>query len=287
METVDFNKISDNAFIKAVKTREIMRARLLTKIEKTKINRGGPDVYCQSLNGALGLLTRTDIMRNYKYLNGKKVRVLNWYASDEYFIARPDNIDVMAVKVPKAINIRVKDKVTNTKKSSTGDYIVCAVNEDGSINRESAFIVTSDVFKKMFYISPSALKDRRSGLSVVTPRVINKQTYDLNSTNNIKIETVSNKNENNMSAMGNIGATKSNKYIAVAQIHNDYGQRVGFMIQSSSGATKEITKQVMINLCNSNKVSNIELVNNGDNNIYLRGNGVKIEDLPIAYSSSI
>lgn len=70
----------------------------------------------------------------------------------------------------------------------------------------------------------------------------------------------------------------------VAQLCNSQGIRVGFVVMQVSGAKKKVSNGTALNLASAGLVSNAEVVsNNPGGDPFLRGNGVRLSDLPIMY----
>jgi hypothetical protein len=61
-----------------------------------------------------------------------------------------------------------------------------------------------------------------------------------------------------------------------------YGKRIGFVIQARNGETKGVNKDTAIKLALNQKISNAEVVRNGAD-MYLRGNNIRLDELPIIY----
>ena len=70
----------------------------------------------------------------------------------------------------------------------------------------------------------------------------------------------------------------------VAQLCNSKGVRVGFVVMQVDGAKKKVSNGTALNLAAAGLVSNAEVVsNNPGGDPFLRGNGVRLSDLPIVY----
>lgn len=70
----------------------------------------------------------------------------------------------------------------------------------------------------------------------------------------------------------------------VAQLCNSQGVRVGFVVMQVGGAKKKVSNGTALNLASAGLVSNAEVVsNNPGGDPFLRGNGVRLSDLPIVY----
>ena len=146
---LEFDKIPDRMFIPAVRVRDIVKARPLTHEEKSKIKRGSPDILVEPIIGESYLLTRNDIVVNFRYTNGTKIKTSGWESTKQYIIYRNDNTEVAVMQVPLNHTVNVNGNIANKKSRNSGEYIVCTFGENGEIERQSAKVVTSAVFKKI------------------------------------------------------------------------------------------------------------------------------------------
>ena len=294
-----FSRIPNRMFIPAVRVRDIVKARPLTQEEKSNIKRGSPDILIEPLIGESYLLYRNDVVGNFRYTNGSKIKTSGWESTKQYIIYRNDNTNVMVMQVPLNHTVEVNGKVANAKSRSSGEYIVCTLDESGEISRESAKIVTSAVFRKMCYIPRNDVITRHRGSKnklfnfFDTVRgaftTVDRSNNFIRPMNRVKLPNSNNTipkpnlaQVNRVNTIGQIDKSQS-KYTIIGQIHDNYGKRVGFVIQSYSGETKDIPKNVAIKLAQSKKLANAELVVNAGVEPYLRGNGIKLDELPIKY----
>lgn len=296
---ISFDSIKDRMFIPAIKVRDIVRARPLSASEKESIQRGSPDILINPVIGESYLIHRNDVIRNFVYTNGKRIKTSGWKAESQYVIFRADNTTVMVMQVPQNHTVVVNGVIANEKTRKSGDYIVCPLTENNEIDREHASVVSSAIFRKMCYIPRNEVIDRHRGsknkffdfISGVNlqdkfrdrkNRVINpiKQTPIPSGIRSTASVPKPNAYEN--SARYNIPKADSS-YKVVGQIVDAYGKRVGFVISAPSGATKEIDKLTAMKLAENKKISNMEAVKSQSGDIYLRGNGIRLEDLPVSY----
>lgn len=244
MSTLEYSKIPDHLFKPVVKVRDILRARILSSDEKRKINHGGPDIYVMSPMGTSNLLTRDSIIKYYKYVDGSKIKLSSWKSKLSYIVIANDKGEAYAFKVPNNINIKMGDKVV-----PSGGYIICE-SSDGEINRQKAFVIKKEYFKKMF----------RAGAMPGTDRGKTKRE---NVREEVKAEYIVDKVI----------------YKAIAKAVQS-GKTVGFILQSEGGDRLQVNKAEIVNLCSRKQVSNIILNRTAENKPYLQGQGIKISELP-------
>ena len=311
-----FDDIPDRLFIQAVKVRDIVRARPLKATEKKNTKRGAPDILVKPLIGEKYLISRNEVIGNFTYTNGKKIKTAGWSSDNYYVIFRNDNVVVMVMQVPQNHILTIGDKTANEKSRSSGDYVVCLVDEDGRIQRNTATIVSSSMFKKMCYIPNNDIIARYKGaksklFDFHARQIITQGAYDtdnklINPIRKNKISDIIKKVESkpkvrkpdivNLKAQNNVNeninkvpvsdASKingNNKYIVKAQIVNDCGKRIGFVIQAPNGEVKRIDKELAIKLAASHKLYGVAAVRSPAEEIYLRAINGSLDNLEIIY----
>ena len=73
-------------------------------------------------------------------------------------------------------------------------------------------------------------------------------------------------------------APTNQQYTAIGRLMQN-GVIAGFVIQNSKGATRNVTKQEMMQLCQRKMISNVVLSRKESGAYYLRGNGIRIDML--------
>ena len=315
-EQINFKDIPDKLFIPAVKVRDIVKARPLSiKEKKSKSMHGAPDIVIEPFIGIPYMITKEQLVTNFVYTSGKIIKASGWEHTKKYVVYRKDNSEVLVMKVPLESSIIIGGKVANNKTRKSGDYIVCLQNPDGSINRDSACIVPSALFKKMCYIPIndviSKYRGKMSPNFSIKKLIDSRESRSINNYNKVNISNTMNSdmsglmNDNarfkpNTSRIRNVqkdqpartvqnlnqnynNYNQTAKYEVICQLHNEYGQRVGFVIKANNGDTRKITKDIAIKLAGERKLKNVELVSDGVRELYLRGNGIRLDDLDIEY----
>ena len=298
--TLTMTDIPDKVFIPVVRKRDIIKARILSSSEKSKLPKGSSDVRVETPLGHEGLLSRTEIMGNYFHLSGHKIVLSGWKTGTDYILTRNDHTPAFAMMIPLNCIVELNGNI-NKKKNETGQYLVCLTNEKGEIDRESASLLSRPMFRKMFNVTPNEIiaKHKGSGGKLLgknvgktvenensLPEQINTGNKLL-SRNNIAepssqppVQPLAQKNKPEGPKVQN----QDNKLMAVGKLLNEENKIVGFVIQDSKGMTRQISKREMLNLCSQKLVDNIMLATKDtDGSKYLRGNGIKIESLTTFY----
>lgn len=317
-----YESIPDRMFIPAVMIREMLRVRPLNSEEKKNTKRGGPDVLAIPYIGNRSLMFRDDITGCYTYTNGRKIKVRGWQTSKFYIVVRPSNETVMAMQVPPNHTLEINGITANNKDKQISDYIVCKIDPNGNIDRQSATIVRGSVFHKLCYIpdNPAIARSRERGTAnryfdfnnpsaavntdfrgnVVKPvrHVQYTETMEQASTkpNNFKAaQNISNRPTSNIKleksaeAKPRSNSVNTNQTLEMPKLQvthnlfNSTGQRVGFVIKADSGEIRRINRNTAINLCKQKRIKNMTVVSNGAGDFYFRGIGISIDELPVTY----
>lgn len=317
-----YESIPDRMFIPAVMIREMLRVRPLNSEEKKNTKRGGPDVLAIPYIGNRSLMFRDDITGCYTYTNGRKIKVRGWQTSKFYLVVRPSNEIVMAMQVPPNHTLEINGITANNKDKQISDYIVCKIDPNGNIDRQSATIVRGNVFHKLCYIpdNPAIARSRERGTAnryfdfnnpsaavntdfrgnVVKPvrHVQYTETMEQASTkpNNFKAaQNISNRPTSNIKleksaeAKPRSNSVNTNQTLEMPKLQvthnlfNSTGQRVGFVIKADSGEIRRINRNTAINLCKQKRIKNMTVVSNGAGDFYFRGIGISIDELPATY----
>lgn len=317
-----YESIPDRMFIPAVMIREMLRVRPLNSEEKKNTKRGGPDVLAIPYIGNRSLMFRDDITGCYTYTNGRKIKVRGWQTSKFYIVVRPSNETVMVMQVPPNHTLEINGITANNKDKQISDYIVCKIDPNGNIDRQSATIVRGNVFHKLCYIpdNPAIARSRERGTAdryfdfnnpsaavntdfrgnVVKPvrHVQYTETMEQASTkpNNFKdTQNISNrptstiKLEKSAEAKPRSNSVNTNQTLEMPKLQvthnlfNSTGQRVGFVIKADSGEIRRINRNTAINLCKQKRIKNMTVVSNGAGDFYFRGIGISIDELPATY----
>lgn len=317
-----YESIPDRMFIPAVMIREMLRVRPLNSEEKKNTKRGGPDVLAIPYIGTRSLMFRDDITGCYTYTNGRKIKVRGWQTSKFYIVVRPSNETVMVMQVPPNHTLEINGITANNKDKQISDYIVCKIDPNGNIDRQSATIVRGNVFHKLCYIpdNPAIARSRERGTAnryfdfnnpsaavntdfrgnVVKPvrHVQYTETMEQasNKPNNFKAaQNISNRPTSNIKleksaeAKPRSNSVNTNQTLEMPKLQvthnlfNSTGQRVGFVIKADSGEIRRINRNTAINLCKQKRIKNMTVVSNGAGDFYFRGIGISIDELPATY----
>ena len=305
MNTLVYEEIPNSLFIPVIRKRDIVKARPLSRVEKQERESGSPDIILLSPIGEQRFITRKEMVDKYTYLDGKKINIRGWSSNRTYMVGCMDSTRLFAMLVPLNCTISLKGREAN-KNTKQGDYIICLSDIDGGINRESANLISNKMFKKMFSVPENNAITRNIGkgnrmfnlentkrkkiynreVKNTDDSILNKDEFYMMAneiqkqpssilTNNI----LSNKEEVKRDKEEVKSNNSSQQYIAIGRLMQN-GALTGFIVQNSNGATRNVTKQEMMRLCQRKMISNIVLSKKENSNAYyLRGNGIRIDML--------
>lgn len=318
---LDLSQIPDKVFIPGVMVREVLRVRPLTQAEKEQNPRGGPDILVSPLVGKPYQAKRDFIKNNYTYVNGRKVNIHGWKSSKLYVVVRPSDIMVLLMQVPLNHTVNANGVIANSKSRNSGDYIVCLPDEGGSLDRTTASVVPAQLFHKICYIQPhpsiekAARGQRRNKLFDMVSKCIPGVTKPRNNSRRTPVQPNERRRNSGVVVEADIlrpnsGRIQQNqprvapqpqntvrrpmqtapgsqmqqdKFMVVQNVLNSYGQRVGFVIQASNGATRNINRDTATQLCLQHKIANMTAVDNGSGEYFFRGIGISLDSLPTTY----
>lgn len=145
--TVEYGKIPDSWFIEAFLERDIRLARLVPYKERVA---GEPDIIVSSILGNTENIYRKNLVRDFCYTNGRKIRLGAWKEGREVIImSREPKVKYYIAFIPGRCTVNFSGK---TRKSKDGMYVVLGCDELGNLDRTDVRIVEPSVFRKIFRI---------------------------------------------------------------------------------------------------------------------------------------
>ena len=289
-KNIVFENIPDSAFMPVLKKRDIVRAMILTRNEKSAIAKGSADVKIVNDLGEARLIDRMQVL-GYRYLNGKKIKLSLWRSGVEYIVFKEDNTPAVAMLVPSNCSLEVRGYRNKNKNKPV--YIICAVDKEGVPDRNRAGVISRERFRRMYSIlqhpiidryknggsnSNDISRDSKSNINLIKDNDISKNVLggNLENIRNASKDTNKIEDRNNNSV--------EYKYNAIGRLLNHDDKVLGFIIESNKGEIAQVSTNEMLALCNNKLVGNIISVRReSDGVVYLRGNGIKISELKKYY----
>lgn len=299
--TINLNNYTGDAFVDAVKIRDIAKITILSRDKRKSLGRGADDVLIQYASGGKERISRKKLASDYLTKSGKKIKLSHLKDNTTYLVIsnKPKNYAVMMLPT----NMR---GVLNGKTVPAGCYIVAPKNQNGEIDTSKMTVISKNKFRKMFKIPPQDIITRNmtGGGNKVSRRII---SYMNNPNRNRKINNIGTENESGLgSNLGNsmrlnkpasfgggmnIGKniqrpvnnqTKPAQLKMVGRLFsNSTNELIGYLFIDVNG--KQYKKNIIetMKLCSEHKVCNAMLQRHPNGKMFLRGSaGTIIERLP-------
>ena len=307
---INCNLVPDKGFIDAVKTKNIIKFRIMSPKDKAANQNyvpGGPDVIAQHITGETQLLTRKELAKTYVHASGNKIKLSVLKNDKPYLAYNTCNESYKVMKLPNNC-IATLPNGTQTKQ---GSYIIAKADNNGQIDRSTITVLSPKIFKKMFKIPMQAVIKRHMGGNSNTKKVFTlftrnkgRQLTQRNTQASIPKPAfnsseigmnpaninISSTNDNTHKRMwtpsinrpqsNNQNTTSHYKYRVTAKVVDMNGKMMGFsVLDIATGKTKNLKINELTQLCMSKLVENVMVVRNQRGNIYLKGNGCSLESM--------
>lgn len=316
MISIDFSSVPDKGFLDVVKTKDIIKFSIMSykdKKDNKNYTPGGPDITAKHITGEVQLLDRRELVSSFVHASGNKIKLSILKSNTPYLAYNTCNEKYKAMKLPDNCVATLPNGVN----AKPGSYIVTKVNENGQIDRDSFIMISSNIFKKIFKIPMQTVLKKHIGNESKTGKILNILNRNRNKQMNFNTEKLqSNKTRFDSSEIGmnpvniNIGSindspekviSKPNisgqlnankqtastnnkstyKYRVTAKLVDMNGKMLGFVVQEiATGRTRNLKINELTQLCMNKLVENVMVVRNMRGNMYIKGNGCRLEHLP-------
>lgn len=307
---INCNSVPDKGFIDAVKTKNIIKFKIMSPKDKAAnkdYTPGGPDVIVQYITGENQLLTRKELAKTYVHASGNRIKLSVLKNDKQYLAYNVCNENYKVMKLPNNCIATLPDG-TQTKQ---GSYIVAKADNNGQIDRSTIAVLSPAVFRKMFKIPLQPVIKRHMGGNSKTRKVftlftrnidrklsrrdnqtrlpkpafnsseigMNPSNINISSTNDQtpkkmwkpSINRPQNNNQNTMTHY---------KYRVTAKVVDMNGRMMGFsVLEIATGKTRNLKVNELTQLCMNKLVENVMVVRNQRGNLYLKGNGCSLENM--------
>ena len=156
---LDVDAMPQSMFIDANSVVDVCQIKILTREQHREAGAGSPDVLVNSATNGRATITKRQLIENFTFLNGKRIRIPLLKKGKVYLVKRECFTPCKAIKIPSnAIGVHngklIKDK---------GAYVVMQVGPDGNIDRSTIKIISADNFRKMYKIPEQEIISRNRG----------------------------------------------------------------------------------------------------------------------------
>jgi len=302
---INLETVPDRAFLKCSMERDICKMRIISRKEKSNMEAGSNDIMIVSLSGDRKIISRKELVSNYKFFNGAPIKMAWLKENKTYTIIENKRKDCRVLIIPNnCIGIY------NGAKIYGGSYVVANMDSEGNVNKSSLKSMDSKSFRKMYRV-PMQDALRNLGNKPSSNRFTlydNKgnNPFRNNSTvinTNIKptlerrkevkpvekpiVNTMVSKPTQKTQQVARPQVQQNNNkyaFTAVAILTDVNGRSVGYLLEDiNTHQRKECILRDVIILLENHKIDNLMVVNkevNGTLKKIIRGNGISREALP-------
>lgn len=156
---IDVDALPASMFIDANNVVDICQIKIMTRAQQKELSPGEPDIVLTSATGGRSRISRRQLIENFTFLNGKKVRLSSLHSGKIYTVKRYCNVPCKAIKLPNnVIGVHKGRKI-----SEKGAYIVAQLTPDGSLDRSTLKVMRATDFRKLFKIPEQEVITRNRG----------------------------------------------------------------------------------------------------------------------------
>lgn len=278
---IDLASIPEHLFYRGVKNREIVQVSILTDIEEEGYKQQGLQTNeIMVVGGEKQLkgkfLSRDSLVRNFRNLDGSKIRLLGWHYKTKYNVYREVNVPVALIRIPnKYLGIDSKTK---------NSLLVFQVN-NGKVDRRNYYVVNSIGAYKLFRSSHVVLEEPNKKIAIREMEQAKKVRAITEERE--KLDTITYRNP--LIEKKEVDTLPNAPYTVVALLlkRNTVGNsvKVGYRVKrKSDGVEKDCNFNSVKTMCVAKEIDNLTIAQmNGTGKEYFRGIGIRIENLPTKY----
>lgn len=271
----------------------------IVTVYSVKLTKNKDLVMLTAASGATKNMTKAEFVgQHFCNLNGKEVKLISMRAGKEYIVCHIVNKHSFAVKVPRnnhesTIIISDNNKITAGKVLVVEEQKLVA-NEDGTFDLSKGHIMSETIFRKtciLRSVSDELLTKLHNNtaeavdnsahndalLNVETKQQVVQQPQQ--PVQPVQQQPVQPVQQQSVQQPAQTAQQPVQKGTVVA-IGKDRANRFVCYFVLVNDSLYEYTKEQLINLCDNNLITNAMAVRTNDK-VFLRGNGCRLEDLPI------
>ena len=284
---VDFNSYRGNGFVDAIKLIDIAKVKIMSRQEKKAKKSNSSDIIIKYLTGGTKIISRKELVKQYKFISGKPVVIPFMSNNKEYVVYRNCNETYAALLLPSNMSGMLRGKKINP-----GNYLVAPKNEDGTINFDELSCISKKSFRKSFVVpAQDVILKNINNSGTESNRIKHRQKSTNNNirnnetskfgldVNNINIPSVNDK-DNNLNLDKESSIIQKYPFKAIGRIVNEENNVIGYILEDTKGNKRDLSVNKVMDLCSKHKVANLMLSKTDNGKYFLRGNGIRIESLP-------
>ncbi len=274
MKQVNINDIPISKYIDAVKKYGVYKVMILSRKKKKGMpgyKTGNPDVVVRNSSGKVSIISRRELLEQYRNKYNKKIKLIDLSSDKEYLLGKVENKKVVMLKVGKGFSVRLN----SNEIVQSGDYIIIDTNENGEVDISTAYRMSPEMTKRTIEVPMSERLASILGINYTGGK------HDDDIHRSMGVDSNASSPDSTISICERKENVNAKDLTAVYALTNINGDICGYCIKrNSDGMSRNVSINEMIALCKRSLVDNVEAVTNQNGNVYLRGNGIRIEDLP-------
>lgn len=286
--------INKNLLLKVMKVADIFEITITNVKEKP--------VIMLDASGKKYELTKSELVNNFTNLQGRKLRLISMKNNKPYLVAKLINLPCYAVKIPRGSDKQIE--LDDGRIVGAGKVIIVNENDlqinDGFIDINNGTVMSEALFRKTCILKEISipLQQRLVKASLLKNSTANKKDMSIEqlvdkpvTDKTVTDKTAIDKTATDKPAMNtetSITSETTSKGSSEARIIKIFKQKgtdvvVAYAIQASDKVYTLYLEQAII-ACEQHLISNATAVtNSGTGKKYLRGIGIKLEELPVEY----
>ena len=223
------------------------------------LERGGNVALTSHLTGEKLSETRQGVVKDYRFLDHRKIRLLGCRVDTPYRVCKVVNVEQRALYIPKG----------NKLELSSGDTV--QVDRDSFVVAESTERIIPRADFHYCYVYGEDIE------KVVKRIQLLGDSYRHRSKSKVSLAKDT---PSGVDVSSELPKATQVRYKAIKRYMRQ-GKLIGFEIISQAGVTKRVKFNVAAELAKQNKIVNLVYSDGENTRAYFRGNGMTIEDIPI------
>lgn len=269
-QVIEISQLRKEMFMPVVQMRDMARARLVPVEEKKKMGLTDRDVMVESSIHGRRLISRRELVGNFRELNNRAIRLRGWKSGKTYNILGASGVPAFAMKVPQGYELNFKGKRIPGGKA----YLVCRVGESGEPVVMDAQVIRRDRFRRMFSMPMS--DQLRASLDGKTATYVTKEVPK---NEVMPIPDIPKPTYKPMTPITPEDAV--NKYMILGLLVDIEDRAVGYVVRDPKGKVLDLTEANVMRLAARKMLGNATLVvDQATGRNWLRGVGVQLKEMP-------
>lgn len=263
-QTIEMEQLRKEMFMPVIQVRDITRVRIVPAEEKKKLGLVDQDVMVESAIHGKRLITRRELVVNFRELNNRGIKLRGWKSGKTYTVLGNSGVPAFAMKVPERYELNYKGKRVPGGKA----YVVCRVGESGEPVLLDAQVVRRDRFRRMFTVP---MTDQLRAAIEGRPQTVRNVEKE--------VQVVPRPVQRPVEAPK--PEAMDNRYWILGQLVDIEERPVGYVVRDPKGKTLDLTEANVMRLASKKMLGNATIVVEAETGRqWLRGVGVQLKEMP-------